>query len=127
MKLLLDTHIFLWYISGDKNLRAEAKDAIRDPTNQVYLSVASVWEAIIKHQIGKIVLPQHPERYLPEQRERHMISSLSVDEASVRQLARLPQLHRDPFDRMLICQALEHGLTIATVDPLIRGYPVPVL
>jgi PIN domain nuclease of toxin-antitoxin system len=127
MNLLLDTHVFLWYISGDKKLQADVKDAIRDPANRVYLSVASVWEAIIKHQIRKLVLPQPPEEYLPEQRERHRIWSLSVDEGSVKQLARLPQLHRDPFDRMLICQALEHRLTIATVDPLIRAYSVSVL
>ena len=127
MKLLLDTHVFLWYISGDKKLPGEATDVIRDPTNEVYLSVVSLWEAIVKYQIGKLSLPQKPERYLPEQRDRHRISSLSLDEASVKQLAKLPALHRDPFDRMLICQAMEHDMRIVTVDPSIRAYSVTIL
>ena len=127
MKLLLDTHTFLWYISADKKLPADVRDAIRSPANEVYFSVASLWEVIIKCQIGKLVLPQPPEIYVAEQRERHMISSLSLDEASVKQLAKLPSLHRDPFDRMLVCQAIEHSLTIVTVDPLICAYSVAVL
>jgi len=127
MKLLLDTHVFLWYISGDKKLTDEATEIIRNPTNEVYLSVVSLWEAIIKYQIGKLPLPQLPETYLPEQRDRHRISSLSLDEASVKQLAKLPALHRDPFDRMIICQAREHDMTIVTVDPSIRAYSVTVL
>src|ERR1051325_4422228 len=110
MKLLLDTHIFLWYISGDKKLAGSAKDTISNPANEVYLSVVSVWEAIIKYRLGKLPLPKAPETFLPEQRERHRISSLPLDEASVKQLAGLPPLHRDPFDRMLICQAINHSL-----------------
>src|SRR4051812_19910950 len=108
MKFLLDTHIFLWYISGDKRLADKAKDTISDPTNEVYLSVVSLCEAIIKYRLGKLPLPQAPETYLPEQRERHKIASMSLDEASVKQLGQLPPLHRDPFDRMLICQARDH-------------------
>jgi PIN domain nuclease of toxin-antitoxin system len=127
MKLLLDTHVFLWFISGDERLPDVMRDSIRNPDNEVYLSVVSLWEAIIKHQIGKLPLPQSPESYLPIQRERHQISSLSLDEASVSQLANLPSIHRDPFDRMLICQAVEHGLTIATVDDVICNYPILVL
>ena|ERR1043165_8657116 len=127
MRLLLDTHIFLWYISGDDRLPTAMKDAIRDPGNEAYLSVVSLWEAIIKHQLGKLPLPQPPARYLPEQRRRHLITSLDVDEESVTRVAGLPSLHRDPFDRLLICQAMRHGLTVVTVDPAIQSYPVPVL
>jgi PIN domain nuclease of toxin-antitoxin system len=127
MRLLLDTHIFLWFVSGDKRLSAIMRDSIRDLNNEVYLSVASLWEAIIKHQLGKLPLPQPPAIYLPIQRERHQISSLPLDEASVSQLANLPPIHRDPFDRMLICQAMRHSLTIVTVDDVICDYPVPVL
>lgn len=71
-------------------------------------------------------MPEVPERYLPLQRERHQIASLPLDEASVVHLASLPALHRDPFDRILICQALGYGLTIVTVDDLIRAYAVPI-
>ena len=127
MKLLLDTHVFLWFISGDARLPDAMQQSIRKPSNEVYLSVVSLWEAIIKHRLGRLPLPQPPESYLPLQGERHLISSLPLNEASVGRLAKLPSLHRDPFDHMLICQAMEHDLIIATVDDAIRAYPVRVL
>ncbi len=127
MKLLLDTHVFLWFISGDERLPDGMRDSIRNPENDVYVSVVSLWEAIVKHQLGKLPLPQPPNKYLPVQRERHQISSLPLDEASVSQLAKLPPIHRDPFDRMLICQAIEHGLTLVTKDDVIASYPVAIL
>lgn len=126
MKLLLDTHIFLWFISGDTKLSASAQAHITDSNNNVYLSVASVWEAVVKHQLGKLPLPQAPETYLPLQRQNHRISSLGIDEATITFLPKLPTLHRDPFDRILICQALQHGLTIITVDAAVTAYPVPI-
>jgi PIN domain nuclease of toxin-antitoxin system len=127
MRLLLDTHIFLWYISAARQLPARIRDVIADPGNEVYLSVVSVWEAIIKFQLGKLPLPEPPEVYLPRAREQHGIRILPVDEASVVRHMHLPPLHRDPFDRLLICQALEHGLTIATVDEQVRSYAVAAL
>jgi PIN domain nuclease of toxin-antitoxin system len=127
MRILLDTHIFLWFISGDTQLSTGVRDAIRDPDNEVYLSSVSVWEAIVKYQLGKLPLPESPETYLPKQRELHQIASLALDENSVVQLAKLPPLHRDPFDRMLVCQALQNGLTIATVDSAVRAYSVSVM
>ena len=127
MKLLLDTQIFLWFISGDARLPADWRDSIRDAGNEVYLSVVSLWEVIIKHALGKLPLSHPPVHYLPTQRVRHQIASLPLDEASVSHLATLPAAHRDPFDRMLVCQAIEYGLTIVTVDPVFRGYPAPVL
>ncbi|NJK39649.1 MAG: type II toxin-antitoxin system VapC family toxin [Oscillatoriales cyanobacterium SM2_3_0] len=108
-------------------LSTDIQDSIRDPNNEVCLSAISVWEVIVKYQLGKLPLPERPETYLPKQRDLHQISSLSLDENSVVQLAKLPPLHRDPFDRMLICQALQNGLTIATVDSAIRAYPVSVM
>lgn len=127
MKILLDTHIFLWFISGDTRLSESLKEIICEPDNEVYLSVVSVWEAIIKHQLGKLPLPESPEIYLPKQRQRHLICSLPVDEESVAQLSQLPPIHRDPFDRMLISQAMQHKLTILTVDDAIRAYPVAAI
>ena len=127
MKILLDTHIFLWFISGDTKLSTDVRDAIRDPDNEVYLSAVSIWEAIVKYQLGKLPLPEPPETYLPKQRDLHQLSSLALDESSVVQLANLPPLHRDPFDRMLVCQALQNGLTIATVDAAVRAYSISVL
>ena len=103
------------------------RNSIRDLNNEVYLSVVSQWEATVKYQLGKLPLSQSPETYVPAMRQQHQITSLSLDEASVGRLASLPLLHRDPFDRMLICQALAHGLVLVTVDEVIAGYSVPVL
>jgi PIN domain nuclease of toxin-antitoxin system len=127
MRLLLDTHIFLWYISADPQLPVPLRDAIRDPANEVYLSAASVWEAVIKHALGKLPLPEAPAAYLPRQREAHRIASLPVEEGAFVHLASLPPLHRDPFDRILVAQALQHGLRLVTVDDAVRAYPVPLL
>lgn len=127
MRLLLDTHVFLWFISGDDRVSGEWREAIRDTGNEVFLSAVSVWETLVKHRLGKLPLPEPPESYLPVQRARHQIASLALDEASVRHLAMLPSVHRDPFDRMLVCQALEHGLIIVTVDPVFESYPAPIL
>src|SRR5690349_11435677 len=127
MRILLDTHIFLWYISADPQLPAAFRDAIREPANEVYLSAASVWEAVIKHALGKLSLPEPPAEYLPRQREAHRIAALPVDEAALIHLATLPPLHRDPFDRIIIAQALQHGMRLATVDDAVSSYPVPLL
>jgi PIN domain nuclease of toxin-antitoxin system len=124
MRILLDTHIFLWFISQSNQLPTNWIDSIRNLDNQVYLSVISIWEAIIKYQTGKLPLPEPPHLYLPRLRDHHLIDSLPVDEPSVLQLAELPVLHRDPFDRLLICQALQHNLTIATVDAAFSAYPM---
>ncbi len=127
MRILLDTHIFLWFISGDPRLSISTRELIQDSDNEVYLSVVSVWESIIKYQLGKLPLPESPEIYLPKHRNLHQITSLPIDENSIAQLIHLPPLHRDPFDRMLICQALQHQQTIATVDSAIRAYDVSII
>jgi len=127
MKLLLDTHVFLWFIVGSNRLPSHWRASIESTSNDVYLSVISVWEAIIKHGIGKLALPKDPGEYLPAQRRRHQISDLELDEASVARLTKLPAIHRDPFDRMLACQALEHDLVLMTVDPVFRSYSVSIL
>lgn len=124
MKLLLDTHAFLWYITNDPKLPAHAVDAIRDKSNEVYLSVVSVWEALVKYQIGKLALPAPADEYLESRRLAHGIATLDLGVPAVSRLLGMPALHRDPFDRMLICQALHHELTIVTNDQHFREYPV---
>ncbi|MEX2213617.1 MAG: type II toxin-antitoxin system VapC family toxin [Phycisphaeraceae bacterium] len=96
------------------------------PENEVYLSVVSVWEATIKHSLGKLPLPESPALFFPAQRAMHRIASLPLHEQATTRLASLAPLHNDPFDRMLVCQAIDHGLTIATVDPKIQEYAVAV-
>jgi len=127
MKLLLDTHIFLWFISGDRRLPSAFRQEICDQSNEVFLSVVSIWEALVKHALGKLPLPAEPGLYLPAQRERHLISSLPLDEACVLQLPDLANTHRDPFDRMLICQALRHDMSLVTQDKIFTKYDVQLL
>jgi PIN domain nuclease of toxin-antitoxin system len=93
MRLLLDTHIFLWFISADARLPTVWREHIRDVDNAICLSVASLWEALVKYRLGKLSLPHPPESYLPTQRARHQIASLSLDEASVCHLLSLPAAH----------------------------------
>jgi PIN domain nuclease of toxin-antitoxin system len=127
MRILLDTCDFLWFISGDAALSEETRRHVQDAGNEVFLSVVSVWEIVVKHALGKLPLPQVPEVYVPAQRELHRISSLALEESAVRRLASLPSIHRDPFDRMLVCQALDGGMRLASGDPMMRQYPVVLL
>src|SRR5437764_2822722 len=98
MRLLLDTHVFLWYISADPRLPVVFRDAIREPANEVFLSAASVWEAVIKYALGRLPLPEAPAAYLPRQRQAHHVAALPVDEGAFTHLEGLSSLHRDPFD-----------------------------
>ena len=109
MRLLLDTQIFLWYISADSRLPATFRDAIRDPANEVYLSVSSVWEAVIKFAVGKLPLPEPPAEYLPRQRDAHKIATLPIEEPAMVHLAGLPPFHKDPFDRIIIARRSSTG------------------
>src|SRR5205814_2194137 len=124
MKLLLDTHIFLWYITNDQRLSAELASAISDEKNDVYLSVASIWEALVKYQLGRLSLPSPADQYLQERQEQHRIVSLALETAAAAQVLKLPALHHDPFDRMLVCQAIHHDLVLATADEQLEEYPV---
>lgn len=127
MRILLDTCEFLWLVAGDVKLSPQTVSAVRDPQNEVFLSVVSFWEISLKHGLGKLPLPQPPAQFVPLQREKHLIAPLALDETAVAQLSGLPALHRDPFDRMLVCQAKAHGLTLASSDPVVRQYPVALL
>jgi PIN domain nuclease of toxin-antitoxin system len=126
MKLLLDTCTFLWIALDDASLSATARGLFLDEDHEVYLSPVSAWEIVVKHGLGRLALPGEPARWIVRQREGHGIAALPLDEDSVLALLRIPSLHRDPFDRMLVCQALTHGMTILTPDELIRQYPAPV-
>ncbi|VEN72753.1 Twitching motility protein PilT [Candidatus Desulfarcum epimagneticum] len=125
MRILLDTCAFLWITQGSDALSPAAIEAFVNPENEVYLSVVSAWEINVKSQLGKLPLP--PERFIPKERKRHLIASLNLSEKDTLHLCKLPALHKYPFDRMLICQALEHSLTILTPAPLIRQYPIRCL
>ncbi|MCE7872255.1 type II toxin-antitoxin system VapC family toxin [bacterium CPR1] len=126
MKYLLDTCTFLWLIRGDSSLSVLARDAILDTTNEVYLSVVSAWEIGVKFGLGKLPLPSTPVPLVARQRQRHQLESLPLVEGAALTASSLPLHHRDPFDRLLVGQALHDGLTILSPDALLKPYSVSV-
>ena len=127
MNFLLDTCTFLWLLLDDPALPGTVKEKLRNPENEVYLSAISAWEVVLKQKTGRLHLSPHPAEYMKKERERHRILPLPLEESCLTHLERLPAVHRDPFDRILICQAMEHGLTILTPDPAITRYPIKTM
>ena len=123
MNLLLDTHALRWWLDDNPTLSAEARDAIADGSNLVFVSAVVIWEVRIKQSLGKLQLPSDFREVLDSQAFDEL--PLTVDHAH--RLAELPPLHRDPFDRVLVAQAIAERLTIVTRDPDIARYPVRVI
>jgi len=127
MRILLDTCTFLWFATGAVELSDVANEAFENPENDVYLSAVSMWEIAVKHALGRLPLPAAPDTYVPRLRRQHGIEPLPLDEEAALHLVRLPPLHRDPFDRMLICQAIVGGMVVLTPDAAVTQYPVRCL
>jgi PIN domain nuclease of toxin-antitoxin system len=127
VKILLDTAAFWWIASGSSRLSRRAAEAFADPANDISLSPISLWELVVKNQIGKLPTSVPIIDLLGQIRNGRLIRSLPVIESAVLRLASLPPLHRDPFDRLLICQALDEDMTLLTPDEQVRAYPVPTL
>jgi PIN domain nuclease of toxin-antitoxin system len=124
VKVLLDTAVFWWLAIGSPRLSRRAAELFADSANDVALSPVSIWELLVKNQIGKLPTPVPIADLLTRVREERLVRSLPLRDSAVLRLASLPPLHRDPFDRMLICQALDEGMTLVTPDERIRAYPV---
>jgi PIN domain nuclease of toxin-antitoxin system len=127
LKLLLDTCAFLWFQADSPDLSQIARAHILDSTNEVYLSAVSVWEIARKFAQGRISLPSHPSTLIPAVRRDAGILSLSLSETDALAAEKLQLFHKDPFDRMLIAQALMGGLAIVTPDRAFERYPVLVI
>jgi PIN domain nuclease of toxin-antitoxin system len=127
MKALLDTHTFLWWITDQPRLPHRVRAIIEDAKNEIFVSAATGWEIIIKFQLGRLLLPDNPESYLMEQIQSNAFQPLPIQLRHSLRLLALPSLHKDPFDRMLIAQALFEDLPILSSDTQIARYPVEVI
>lgn len=123
LRLLLDTHVLLWWLADDPQLQPKVRAAISSPENLVFISAASVWELRIKQALGKVELPGDFAEVLDAQ----AFEQLSVTVAHAHALHGLPMHHRDPFDRLLVAQASVERLTIVSHDDALRSYGVPLL
>ena len=125
--MILDTHAFLWLIAQPERLSARAIELIQDSSNGVFLSSVSVWEIVVKHSKGQLALPEDPRTLIPRARSEHQVEALALSEESALQGSRLPWHHQDPFDRMLVSQAIAEQMAIMTADQAIRQYPIQVV
>jgi PIN domain nuclease of toxin-antitoxin system len=126
MRLLLDPAAVLWLAADDARLSKPARSAYEDKANTTAVSVVSIWEILVKNRLGKLHLTRSIEDILQTMRADRVIT-LSLSEFAVRRVESLPDIHRDPFDRMLICQAIDEGMTIVTPDRMMKSYPVSTL
>ena len=124
MKLLLDTHAFLWFISGDTALSGKGQSLIEDEANDKLVSVVSLWEIAIKTSIGKLPLAKPFEQLIPEQLQRNGFGVLGLTVGHAARLTHLPFHHRDPFDRMLVAQCLVESLPLVSSDDALDPYGV---
>lgn len=124
MRVLLDTHTFLWFIAADARLSPYARIPLEDASTERRLNIASLWEIAVKVTTGKIALPLPFATYIPAQMRRDIIRPLPISIAHLAQVTTLPPHHRDPFDRLLIAQAVVENLPILGVDAVFDAYPV---
>jgi len=127
MRILLDTHCWLWWISTPEKLDPRAQQLITDSQNKVFFSAASSWEIAIKYALGKLPLPKAPEEFIPPRLTRDAITPLHIKHTHALHVATLPLHHRDPFDRLLISQAQMERLSIITVDRQFEAYEVELI
>jgi len=127
VKVLLDTHTFLWAIRADERLSSRAREIFIAGRNELLLSVASIWEILLKVQVGKIRFEESAVGYLKRQILKNNIRMLPILIDHVARLESLPLHHRDPFDRILVAQCMEGSLSLLSADPLMKRYSVPVI
>lgn len=124
MTVLLDTHAFLWFVLGDSRLSATAKKEIEDPQNDKLISPAAYWEIAIKISIGKYTLPQPYEQFLQKAIDDNGFVILPIEPKHTAELINLPFHHRDPFDRLMIAQAIVEQISVVSNDAAFDPYPV---
>lgn len=127
MKLLIDTHVFIWLNDDSSQLSNKVKELYLSREHEVYLSIASAWEMQIKVQLGKLGLAMPIEALVSQNIQDNDLYLLPIDLSHIAQLEKLPPHHKDPFDRMIIAQAMVEGFTIVSIDHVFADYAVPVI
>ncbi len=127
MKVLLDTHAFLWWITDDPRISSRARDVVQDAENELYLSAASGWEIAIKTQLVRLRLPGEPDVYLVRQMSMNAIRPLAITMRHSLFVYGLPDIHKDPFDRMIVAQSILEEMPLLTKDGNIPKYGVRVI
>ncbi|MGI4791017.1 MAG: type II toxin-antitoxin system VapC family toxin [Janthinobacterium lividum] len=127
MHLLLDTHIFIWFVLSPSQLSVTALAAIQSGENQIFLSLASAWEMSIKSGLGKLNLTQPIEKFVEDQARRNRFEILPITLSHIAAVERLPQHHRDPFDRLLIAQSIIEGVPLISADHAFDAYPITLV
>lgn len=128
MRLLLDTQAFLWAITAPEKLSPRARRSIQNAGNEIYVSAATAWEIAIKARLGRLDIEiDDLASAIPEQIERHAFQPLPVHIRHALTVATLPDVHRDPFDRLLVAQAVADDLHLVTADRILRGYDVKIV
>ncbi len=127
MRVLLDTSCWLWMVAASTRLGADARALLEDGGNELLLSAASSWEIGIKYVLGKLPLPEPPDRYVPSRLDASGVTPLQVEHSHALAVARLPQHHRDPFDRLLIAQAQLESIPVMTSDGAFDAYEVEII
>lgn len=127
MKALLDTHVFLWWTSDDSRLSTASRKFISDGNNEVFFSVASAWEIAIKYGNGRLTLPEPPDTFVPSRIARESFSILPVELDHALAVHALPAVHLDPFDRLLVAQAISLNLPIISGDHHVAQYEVDTI
>lgn len=127
MRVLLDTHIFLWMISDPGKLSRLVKNILESKENEIFLSAVSGWEIAIKYQIGKLRLAENPDVYIPRKAEENSLELLSIEMNHAVNVSNLPDIHNDPFDRLLISQSQLENLPLITNDEKIKRYSIDTI
>lgn len=126
MRILVDTHVWLWMLTAPERL-GDAQSLAADAGTELYLSAASSWEIALKYRLGRLPLPEPPATYVPSRMQSTRVRGLPVEHRHALAVADLPPHHRDPFDRLLVTQALLEQLTLLTADPTLQHYDADVL
>lgn len=127
MKLLLDTHVFLWWNMDAPELSWTARELIADTDSEVYVSAVSAWEIVIKAAKGRLLLPEAPHTYVVSRITANQMLGLPIEISHTLEVSRLDDHHSDPFDRLLVAQCRVESLNLVSADPVLREYPVDVI